>query len=407
MMKFMRKSKGSISIFLLLVLLPMVTYATLVIDVSRIQSARTVITGAGDLSMNAALSEYELTLQNMYGLFAQVTNEENFEKALEQYFKETIEGSLAKSSGENENRAYTDEFSRQFAEFLVHRDEEITEDDMINFLVMQVDNYQAMSVDGTSLANPAMMKKQIMDYMKYRGPVSLGSNLMSKIGFFGGAAKQAEAAQSKIEYTEELDKINDPCERAYKILTGGTTEDIDESLTGSRMGYYQSAKEYNTFVNNHNGTDELNSYFGEVKNYLKYASQAILAKENNPIPAEDRWKHENMGWTNLANPIRDEMKNQSFDGVGSFNTICSMDEDTAESLAEKLRAFSQLSDKVVNQVQGRKGIYEDDFHTDYYFSGNSLQENQSAGNGFPKKDFLLDEADKLDLSVSNNYKITR
>ena len=69
-MGFFRKTKGSISIFLCLIMLPMVTYATMIIDASRLQAAKSAISGAGDLTMNAALSEYDQVLKDMYGLFA-------------------------------------------------------------------------------------------------------------------------------------------------------------------------------------------------------------------------------------------------------------------------------------------------------------------------------------------------
>ena len=77
MNKFFRKTKGAISIFLVLIMLPMFTCAGLIVDGARISAARTSVTGAGDLAMNAALSEYDEILKDVYGLFAMyVTTEE-------------------------------------------------------------------------------------------------------------------------------------------------------------------------------------------------------------------------------------------------------------------------------------------------------------------------------------------
>ena len=67
---FMRKNKGAISVFLTLILLPMVIFSGMVVDVSRLYAAKTVISGAGDLTMNAALSRYDNKLKNEYGLLA-------------------------------------------------------------------------------------------------------------------------------------------------------------------------------------------------------------------------------------------------------------------------------------------------------------------------------------------------
>lgn len=59
MLKFFRETKAYVSIFLCLVLLPMVTYSAMIIDATRLQSARVQVQSAGDLALNAAMSEYE------------------------------------------------------------------------------------------------------------------------------------------------------------------------------------------------------------------------------------------------------------------------------------------------------------------------------------------------------------
>lgn len=88
-MNWMRKCKGSISIFLCLILLPMVTYSTVIIDASRMQTSKVNLSNAGDLTMNAALSEYETVLKDLYGLFAVSGHEssDKFQKSLEMFFR--------------------------------------------------------------------------------------------------------------------------------------------------------------------------------------------------------------------------------------------------------------------------------------------------------------------------------
>ena len=88
-MNWMRKCKGSISIFLCLILLPMVTYSTMIIDASRMQTSKINLGNAGELTMNAALSEYETILKDMYGMFATSQQKgedlEHFKKSLNVY----------------------------------------------------------------------------------------------------------------------------------------------------------------------------------------------------------------------------------------------------------------------------------------------------------------------------------
>ena len=56
---FIGKNRGAISVFLALILLPMLIFSGIVVDVSRLYAAKTVVSGAGDLTMNAALSRYD------------------------------------------------------------------------------------------------------------------------------------------------------------------------------------------------------------------------------------------------------------------------------------------------------------------------------------------------------------
>ena len=67
---FMGKNRGAISVFLALILLPMLIFSGIVVDVSRLYAAKTVVSGAGDLTMNAALSRYDKKLKDEYGLLA-------------------------------------------------------------------------------------------------------------------------------------------------------------------------------------------------------------------------------------------------------------------------------------------------------------------------------------------------
>ena len=256
MMKFMRKNKGFISIFLCLVLLPMVTFSTMVIDVSRIQNARVLVTSAGDLAMNAGMSEYNKTLQEMYGIFATNTSSKELEDALANYFAKTIQGSIGTNNlAEDE---YIQKFSQKFMQEIfsgtVDSDGNLVGKDgnkieFTNFMQMVLDaqedaskNFEYSCVDNSSPANPAVMKQQIVDYMKYKGPVSISMNLLNKIGAMKDAKKQSEAIEKKLDYTKTLDDITDPCESAFKYVYGKDT-DFDEEE--SNKGYNDYVKTYN------------------------------------------------------------------------------------------------------------------------------------------------------------------
>ena len=70
MLKICEKNKGAISVFLTLILLPTFIFGGVIIDGSRILGAKNIISGAGDLAMNGALSNYheELNTCSAYSM---------------------------------------------------------------------------------------------------------------------------------------------------------------------------------------------------------------------------------------------------------------------------------------------------------------------------------------------------
>ena len=63
--------------------------------------------------MNAGMSEYNKTLQEMYGIFATNTSSEDLEKALANYFAKTIEGSIGTNN--MTEKEYIQNFSKKDA----------------------------------------------------------------------------------------------------------------------------------------------------------------------------------------------------------------------------------------------------------------------------------------------------
>ena len=69
-MNFCKKQRGAVSIFLVIILVPMITISSLFVDVSKVMLGKSVMESAGDLALNTALTNYDTVLKDMYGLFA-------------------------------------------------------------------------------------------------------------------------------------------------------------------------------------------------------------------------------------------------------------------------------------------------------------------------------------------------
>lgn len=94
MMRFFDKSKGTVSVFLIMIMLPMYSCVSLAVYAVRLKSAENEFKEIMGLTANAALSDYDRTLMELYGLTAfsyDGKNREEYKKLVLQNYPETKE----------------------------------------------------------------------------------------------------------------------------------------------------------------------------------------------------------------------------------------------------------------------------------------------------------------------------
>lgn len=190
-------------------MLPMFTCAGMIVDGARMSSARTALSGAGDLTMNAALSEYDDVLKEVYGLFAMSKTSEELEKNVALYFHNTLENSGILHSSDSYTRNYLNSIGSMFSGGDVKFD---------NIIDLQVESFKLIDIEDSTIANPIVMKRQIIEYMKYRGPVSIGAGLFTKLKLFKGLDKQTKAVEAKLDVDSKMDTLQKSCEAALKAI---------------------------------------------------------------------------------------------------------------------------------------------------------------------------------------------
>ena len=209
LMNFFNKTKGSVSIFLTLIMLPMFVCAGLYVDGSRISAARIRVSGAGDLAMNAALSEYDQNLYDLYGIFAISENMDELQKNVTMYFRNSINNTGILNDSDSYSREFLNSIFSSFS----------SEDMNFGSIVdTQYQDFKLSGVPSSAIANPKALERQIIDYSKYRAPINLAKGLLEKIGCIGETSKQTKALDAKVEYDKELDTVKDACEEAYKAI---------------------------------------------------------------------------------------------------------------------------------------------------------------------------------------------
>lgn len=212
---------GAISIFLVLIMVPMFTFAGTIVDLSRVNSANVVLSGASDLTMNAALSDYNEILKDVYGIFAMSATEDDLTNNLERYFN----NSLSNISDLDTTDSYTRDYINSLTSWLSTAGSEGSADfdTLINLTNATCD---VSYVGGSEVYHSNILKRQILEYMKYRGVVAVSQELINKFSGFSGFDKQSKAIKAKMNYEKELEKVGDSCQTAYNELYEARKQNI-------------------------------------------------------------------------------------------------------------------------------------------------------------------------------------
>lgn len=218
-MRLIKKMDGAISIFLCLVLTSLIILSGFLIDGSRIRAGETQAQAAAENSMRSTLAGYNRMLKDLYGLFAiSDGSAEALNEEIEAYMNKTLMTELGISKetmGEQMYSYLTSLFTGSGSSKNVS---------FLNLFDYGVEELQSESL--YNLAQTEVLKKQIIDYMKYRGPRELTEGFVDKLEIFKGYGKQSGTMKKKIQLDKDFDKI-----RKYSETLSDLIEDINNFST--------------------------------------------------------------------------------------------------------------------------------------------------------------------------------
>lgn len=192
MLKFCRRHDGAISVFLTLILIPTLLFAGVVVDGTRIYGSKNIISGAGDLAMNGALAGYDSNLNDAYGLIAMSKTPEELSSNLQDYFEATLTA----------NGLTPRDFNKA----------------LINLELLE-GSFQASGVEGTQIYQTEVMKQEILEYMKYRAPVTFVNRaILSKLDQFKGIDKEKNAVEDQIKFESELAELQEDFDELLELV---------------------------------------------------------------------------------------------------------------------------------------------------------------------------------------------
>lgn len=230
-MRFFEKTKGSISVFLILVLMPMYTCAYLAVDTARYMAAESKINGAMDLTGNAALADYDEDLKDLYGIFAMSKDVTELTDNLAPYFSNMID------------TAEVPLISDTFVQVLLNKvisgiasaeSGGNSAGEFENAVYTETADFSATYIGESTLVDTDVLEAEIRSFMKYRAPLRFASGTMQKLAAFSSIRDLAGVFSLSSAYYSALSSAESSLNDVFDIFPSNdekSPENVKSSLT--------------------------------------------------------------------------------------------------------------------------------------------------------------------------------
>lgn len=208
-----RRIKGAISIFLVIITIPTMLLSAVLIDGSRMASARAMAQEGTDLAAASVLASYNQILKDQYGLFA--LNEKDPEK-LKAVFEESLNATLL-ASGMDLDSAYSERLWDIMKTTLTGNKSYMGE----SFLNLYDFNLEKCTLEPLyALANQDVLESQMVEYAKFRGLYVMMDrmDIFSSLSDMKKEAEKNETTADVMEDKMDADEANAAADRELAEL---------------------------------------------------------------------------------------------------------------------------------------------------------------------------------------------
>jgi len=214
MQKFLKDTKGAVTVFITLLLIPAVLISGTAVDLARIHTARSIVQDANQLASNAVLSQYNALLKDLYGLFGVAEDDPVLGQLLDEYIKISVFGEA------------TQDKSLGTLQLFYGSDIRVTGPDF---------------TENKNLRNADVLQRQIEEYMKFRGPVIIVQDVLELIGSSTFKADSA-AINDKLEIESAIADIYEMYKQLYNaIVSADKCDRVGTGIAGFTVGTVSSS----------------------------------------------------------------------------------------------------------------------------------------------------------------------
>lgn len=243
-MKFSKNTEGAISVFLVIILVPCLFITSMFVDIGRVHLSSSMANSSADLALNTLLTKYDADLNEWYGLIASCQDMDEFYDISKEYYMRVLQSQDLSSDEIELLGDVFDSVVMDPANELVGNEGSGVSD---LFQLEAVEDVTIEPVDNANLANSVLLKEQIVEFMKYRGPITIATELISMF--------QNEDGTYKNGVSQLLDsKTDEPIVEAKEKFYDSESEFLSAAYKSYSYLYNNYSKEP---VNNSFLTDKI------------------------------------------------------------------------------------------------------------------------------------------------------
>ncbi|MBO5447953.1 MAG: hypothetical protein J5994_01370 [Ruminococcus sp.] len=254
------RTKGAVSVFLVMILVPCLVVTSLFTDLARVKLSKDISNNAADLALNSLMTNYDADLSEWYGMVSSCQSIDEFYDLSAQYFLRMLS---SQNLSTDEVALLSDYYSAAtqngaIYDFLTDYDTKKSSD----LLGMEVETEQSKivgPVENANLGNPVMVKEQVIEYMKYRAPIEITTNIIDRLTtndstlteFTGEASKNQPLVEAKEDFYETEGEFTSAAYHSYWAIREYSDEKLTKEIlkndyVGRYDGYKQAYKEMHT-----------------------------------------------------------------------------------------------------------------------------------------------------------------
>ena len=221
---FIRNTKGAVTVFVTLLLIPAILVSGTAVDLARMHTARSIVQDANQLAANSVLTQYNALLKDLYGVFGVAKDDPVLGRLLNDYIEVSIFG------GSKQDRS--------LGTLQLFYGSNISLDD-------------PLFAEEKNLRNEDVLRRQIEEYMKFRGPVIIVQDLIEALSSDNSNTYKEDSAiiSEKLEIENAIAELYEKYKELYNAiieadkcnqfgpLSGGTVGTVSGSLTDIRQEF--------------------------------------------------------------------------------------------------------------------------------------------------------------------------